>query len=200
MLEYSHNLLWLDKQCKHYSTIFSCNCRYSLMMSCWSKEAQERPIFSDVVKTISNYTEIIAGYLDINFNPFESSYSPTGSTAATAALTYVPDSPDSEKDALASSELLKNLEDSRQTKPCSKKPKSPKGTPKASPKISPKVSPKPSPRASPRISPRASPLLKLRKLKVDQSSTTSGVGIEICIESPSEYGSITSSNGLLSVT
>ena len=163
------------------------------MMSCWSKKAQERPFFSDVVKTISNYTEIIAGYLDINFNPFESSYSPTGSTA----LTTVPDSPDSEKDAFISSELL---EDYKQTKPSNKKSKSPKSTPKASPKMSPKVSPRPSPRASPRISPRASPLLKLRKLKVDQSPTTSGAGIEICIESPSEHGSVTSSNGLLSVT
>ena len=170
------------------------------MKSCWSKKAQERPFFSDVVKTISNYTEIIAGYLDINFNPFESSYSPTSSTAATAALTTILDSPDSEKDVLISSELLRKLEDPKQTKPCNKKPKSPKGTPKASPKMSPKVSPRPSPSgASPRISPLPSPLLKLRKLKVDQSPTTSGAAIEICIESPSEDGSVTSSNGLLSV-
>ena len=174
------------------------------MRSCWSKKAQERPFFSEVVKTISNYTEIIAGYLDINFNPFESSYSPTGSTAATAALTTIPDSPDSEKDVLVSSELLRKLidhEDSKQTKQCNKKPKSPKSTPKASPKMSPKVSPRPSPSgASPRISPRASPLLKIRKLKVDQSPTPSGTRIEICIESPSEDGSPTSSHGLLSAT
>lgn len=171
------------------------------MRSCWLKRAEERPYFSDVVKTISNYTEIIAGYLDVNFNPFESSFSPTGSTAA-AALTTVPDSPDSEKDVLVSSELLSKLvqEDSKpETKPCIKKPKSPKGTPKASPKMSPKVSPRPSPKASPRISPLASPLLKIRKLKVDQSPTMSGARIEICIESPSEDGSVTSSNGLLSV-
>jgi hypothetical protein len=173
------------------------------MRSCWSKTPQERPFFSDIVKTISNYTEIIAGYLDINFNPFQSSYSPTGSTAATAALTAIPDSPDSEKNVLVSSELLRKLiqEDSKETKPSNKKSKSPKSTPKVSPKMSPKVSPRPSPSGpSPRISPRASPLLKIRKLKVDQSPTPSGARIEISIESPSEDGSITSSNGLLSVT
>ena len=173
------------------------------MRSCWLKKPQERPFFSDIVKTISNYTEIIAGYLDINFNPFESSYSPTGSTAASAALTTIPDSPDSEQNVLVSSELLRNLiqEDCKQAKPCNKKQKSPKSTPKASPKMSPKVSPRPSPSgASPRISPRASPLLKIRKLKVDHSPTTSGAKIEICVESPSEEGSVTSTNGLLSVT
>ena len=124
------------------------------MMSCWKKQSSDRPSFSDVVTTISNYTEAIAGYLDINFNPFESTHNPPDSEAATNGK---------------------------------KKSKSPKGSPKVSPKVSPKGSPKTSPRpssrASPHISPRASPLLKVRD---DQLSTTSSVGIEIRIENPSE--------------
>ena len=169
------------------------------MRSCWLKKPQERPFFSDVVKTISNYTEIIAGYLDINFNPFESSYSQTGGTAATVALTTISDSLDSKNNVLVSSELLRKLiqKDSKQTKPCNKKLNSLKSTAKASPKMPPGPSPS---GASPSISPQASPLPKIRKLKVDQSSTTSGARIEICMESPSEDGGVTSSNGLLSAT
>lgn len=157
------------------------------MMKCWSKLPEERPPFSEIVTTVSNYTECIAGYLDINFNPFKSTHDLTN-TDSPAPTTL--DSPDDKKDVLISAELLAKLNSSKQTKD-KKKSKSPRGTPKASPK----ASPRPSPRASPRISPRASPLLKIRKLKEDQASTTSG--IEIRIESPSEDGSVTS--GLLSV-
>ena len=153
-------------------------------MKCWSKLPDERPPFSEIVTTVSNYTECIAGYLDINFNPFKSTHDLTN-TDSPAATTL--DSPTNEKDVLISAELLAKL---KQTKD-KKKSKSPRGTPKASPK----ASPRPSPRASPRISPRASPLLKIRKLKEDQLSTTSGFVIRI--ESPSEDGSVTS--GLLSV-
>lgn len=43
------------------------------MMWCWAKQPDERPRFSDIVTTISKYTEIIVCYqLDINFNPFKS--------------------------------------------------------------------------------------------------------------------------------
>ena len=156
-------------------------------MKCWSKLPDERPPFSEIVTTVSNYTECIAGYLDINFNPFKSTHDLTNTDSPAAATL---DSPTDEKDVLISAELLAKLNSSKQTKD-KKKSKSPRGTPKASPR----ASPRPSPRASPRISPRASPLLKIRKLKEDQLSTTSG--IEIRIESPSEDGSITS--GLLSV-
>lgn len=167
------------------------------MMSCWAKEPDDRrPCFSDIVTKISKYAEAIAGYLDIDFNPFKSAHSLSDSEAA--AATAVPDSPDDDKDLKVSVELLAKQLDSCKTKSKdTKKSKSPKVSPKVTPKSSPKASPKPSPRASPRLSPRASPLLKLRKLKDDQLSLTSNPGIEIRIESPSEDGSITS--GLLSV-
>ena len=42
------------------------------MMKCWAKQPDGRPSFSDIVISISKYTEVIAGYLDINFNPFKS--------------------------------------------------------------------------------------------------------------------------------
>ena len=161
------------------------------MMKCWSKEPDDRPPFTEIVTTISKYTECIAGYLDVNFNPFKSTHDLTN-TDSPAAAAATPDSPEDEKDILISAELLAKLNSSKTTKD-KKKSKSPKGTPKASPK----ASPRPSPRASPRISPRASPLLKIRKLKEDQVSTSSSAGIVIHIESPSEDGSITS--GLLSV-
>ena len=166
------------------------------MMNCWAKKPEDRPAFSEIAKNISNYTEAIAGYLDINFNPFKSSHDLPDNEAAAASATL--NSPDNEKDVLISAELLAKQLDSKKTKDKNrKKSKSPKGSPRVTPKVTPKSSPKPSPRASPRVSPRASPLLKLRKLKDDQSSTTSSAGIEIRIESPSEDGSVTS--GLLSV-
>ena len=158
------------------------------MVSCWNKEPDNRPGFADIVTKISNYTEAIAGYLDINFNPFKSIHTLPDNEAA--AATTVLNSPDNEKDILISAELL-----AKQTKSKDKKKaKSKKGS--VSPKVTPKSTPKPSPRSSPRISPRVSPLLKLRKLKDDQLSASS-VGIEIHIESPSEDGSVKS--GLLSV-
>ena len=163
------------------------------MVSCWNKEPDNRPGFADIVTKISNYTEAIAGYLDINFNPFKSIHTLPDNEAA--AATTVLDSPDNEKDILISAELLAKQMDANKTKSKDKKKaKSKKGS--VSPKVTPKSTPKPSPRSSPRISPRSSPLLKLRKLKDDQLSASS-VGIEIHIESPSEDGSVKS--GLLSV-
>ena len=143
------------------------------MMSCWAKKPEDRPAFSEVVKTISNYTEAIAGYLDINFNPFKSSHDLPDNEAAAASATL--NSPDNEKDVLISAELLAKQLDSKKTKDKNKK--------------SPKSSPKPSPRASPSASPQTSPLLKVRKMKGDQISATSSTGIEIRIDSPSEDGS-----------
>ena len=162
------------------------------MMNCWAKQPEGRPSFSDVVTIISKYTEVIAGYLDINFNPFQSTSNLADGN--TAAADDVPISPDDEKDIMISAELLaKQLYSSKAKTKEKKKTKSPKPSPKATPKSSPKPSPKPSPKASP----RSSPLLKLRKLKEDQLSTSSSTGIEIRIQSPSEDGSVTS--GLLSV-
>ena len=175
------------------------------MMKCWAKQPDERSLFSEVVTSISNYTEAIAGYLDINFNPFESIHDQLGNESK--AATDVINCPDIEENVLISAELLAKQMSSNKTKTkdtsSCKKSKSSRGstvsprvTPKSSPKVTPKSTPKPSPRSSPRISPRSSPLLKLRKLKDDQLSASS-VGIEIHIESPSEDGSVKS--GLLSV-
>ena len=77
--------------------------RYTLMMNCWGKLPEKRPSFSDIVLTVSKYTEIIAGYLDINFNPFTSTHDLTSNEAAAASV--VPDSPDNDKDILISAEL-----------------------------------------------------------------------------------------------
>ena len=158
------------------------------MMNCWDKLPDKRPSFSDVVTSISNYTEVIAGYLDINFNPFESTSSGVSNAAAAISITTVPD-PDpyvTTKDKLGSTELLSESNKVK-TKSNNKKSKSPKD----SPKVSPNTSRKPSPKTSPRISPRASPLFKLRKFKDDhqtlsttKSAPKSTAGIEIRIESP----------------
>ena len=47
---------------------------YSLMMSCWSPDPEQRPTFSEIVKVLSCYTETLAGYLDMISNPFVSSF------------------------------------------------------------------------------------------------------------------------------
>jgi hypothetical protein len=149
------------------------------MMNCWSKQPEDRPSFSDTVISISKYTEVIAGYLDINFNPFTSTHDLSSTERATA--TTVAESPDNDRDILISAEALANQLDSNKIKSKDEGKKKSK---------SPKVSPRPSPKASPSASPRASPLLKLRKPKEDQVSTTSSTGIEIRIQSPSEDGSV----------
>ena len=174
------------------------------MMSCWTKQPNDRPNFNIIVTKISNYTEAIAGYLDINcFNPFKSTHSLYDNEGA-AAVTTIPSSPCYEKDVLDSTELLEQQSPSNKikSKDDSTKGKSPKGSPKVTPKVtpkpSPKSSPKPSPRASPRMSPRTSPLLKLKKAKGEQQSTTSSTGIEIHIQSPSPDDD-SATSGLLSV-
>ena len=143
--------------------------RYSLMMSCWAEQPNDRPNFNNIVTNISNYAEAIAGYLNLNcFNPFKSTHSLYDNAAA---ITTIPSSPCYEKDVLDSTELLEQQSPSNKvkSKDDSTKGKSPKGSPKVTPKVtpksSPKSSPKPSPRASPRMSPRTSPLLKLKKTK-----------------------------------
>ena len=93
------------------------------MMKCWTKKPEDRPSFSDVVTTISSYTETIAGYLDINFNPFESKESPDNDKAV-LALAGPPESiPDS--NSSTSGKTDKN------------KAKSPKSSPAVSPRGSP---------------------------------------------------------------
>lgn len=120
------------------------------MMSCWARHPDDRPTFSEIVKKISSYTEVIAGYLDINFNPFETKYKQTGTQAAT------------ERDVLVSADILAKKLTSDKVK--SKDEKN---------------SMKSSPRASPCASPQSSPLLNVRKLSEEQVSSTSGIEIHI---------------------
>ena len=50
------------------------------MLKCWNSDADERPSFSTLVKFISGFAEMTAGYLDVsNYNPFEASI-PTATT------------------------------------------------------------------------------------------------------------------------
>ena len=45
--------------------------RYSIMLKCWSIDPDERPPFSDLARSISEFAEMTAGYLDMtNYNPF----------------------------------------------------------------------------------------------------------------------------------
>ena len=44
------------------------------MLKCWNSNPNERPSFSTLVKFISGFAEMTAGYLDVsNYNPFEAS-------------------------------------------------------------------------------------------------------------------------------
>ena len=44
------------------------------MLKCWNSDPNERPSFSTLVKFISGFAEMTAGYLDVsNYNPFEAS-------------------------------------------------------------------------------------------------------------------------------
>ena len=40
------------------------------MMECWRAAPDDRPSFKELHTTTSKYTERIAGYLEIGFNPF----------------------------------------------------------------------------------------------------------------------------------
>jgi len=41
------------------------------MLKCWSIDPDERPPFSDLARSISEFAEMTAGYLDMtNYNPF----------------------------------------------------------------------------------------------------------------------------------
>ena len=44
------------------------------MVKCWAFEPSCRPTFSDIYGYLSNYLEKFAGYLEMNFNPFENKY------------------------------------------------------------------------------------------------------------------------------
>ena len=40
------------------------------MMKCWEAEPNDRPSFKELHKATSKYTEHVAGYLELGFNPF----------------------------------------------------------------------------------------------------------------------------------
>ena len=40
------------------------------MMKCWETALEDRPSFKELHKATSKYTEHIAGYLEIGYNPF----------------------------------------------------------------------------------------------------------------------------------
>ena len=41
------------------------------MLKCWNSDPDERPPFSDLVRSISGFAEMTAGYLDMStYNPF----------------------------------------------------------------------------------------------------------------------------------
>ena len=46
-------------------------CRYLVMMNCWKASPKERPSFREIHKDLSMFTERVAGYLDMGFNPFK---------------------------------------------------------------------------------------------------------------------------------
>ena len=132
------------------------------MMNCWIKLPDERPSFRDVVSTISDYTELIAGYLDIScYNPFESTYTSIGSnTAATESL-------DNDRDTIANSVSTEQLVHDTDSGNDTKKQRA----------LS---------KSSPCASPQASSTLKFNKLTDEEPSTASSAGIEIRIQSPSQ--------------
>ena len=39
------------------------------MMNCWAATPDNRPSFKELYKDISRYTECIAGYLELEYNP-----------------------------------------------------------------------------------------------------------------------------------
>ena len=50
------------------------------MLKCWNSDPNERPSFSTLMKSVSGFAEMTAGYLDVsNYNPFEASI-PTATT------------------------------------------------------------------------------------------------------------------------
>ena len=40
--------------------------RYSLMLSCWEMDPDQRPSFSTLVRMVSNLLEVIADYLPVD--------------------------------------------------------------------------------------------------------------------------------------
>jgi len=136
-------------------SLIGCVCpflRYSLMLRCWAAQADARPAFKDVVQILSGYTETLAGYLDMNSNPFIPGPEVADNLAPPNRL----------------SALYYNIAAKLTGKSPATRRRSPRSSPHASPSItpclSPRVSPKGTPRATPRVSPEPDPVVKTYNL------------------------------------
>lgn len=94
------------------------------MEKCWCTNPNKRPAFNEIATTLSGYTETLAGYLDMNFNPFVSDQE----QKLTENGGY---------DILTRPDQLAALYDK-----LPRKSKSPRSSPRASPRISPLPSPR----------------------------------------------------------
>ena len=43
---------------------------YEIMLQCWKLSPEDRPTFEQICSNVSKFIERIAGYLEIEFNPF----------------------------------------------------------------------------------------------------------------------------------
>ena len=76
------------------------------MMDCWAKQPDKRPSFTKIITAISKYTEVIAGYLDVDFNPFQPAHMAVGNAAtAEDVIDDVLPSSDNDKNIMANSQL-----------------------------------------------------------------------------------------------
>lgn len=96
------------------------------MLNCWATDPNRRPSFSEAATTLSGYIETLAGYLDMNYNPFTN-----------APEQQKPLENGFNNDVLAHPEQLAALYDNI--------PRNKSKSPRASPRASPRVSPLPSP-------------------------------------------------------
>ena len=137
------------------------------MMNCWAKLPDERPSFSDIVSTISSYTELVAGYLDIScYNPFESIYASIDSDATATG------SSDNDRDTIANSasteQLVHNADSGNNINSDNSDRKKQRALSKS----------------SSCASPQASPMRRFSKLKDEEPSTASNACVEIQVQSP----------------
>lgn len=132
--------------------------RYSIMMTCWSPNPNERPTFKEIVKILSGYTETLAGYLDMNSNPFISSceFQRDGDRPSEGLM--VPN----KLTALYYNVTSKLRGRSRSPKSKSKSPKSsPRASPRISPQVSPRISPRPEPACNAKDDVPSTPVIKI---------------------------------------
>ncbi len=141
------------------------------MQRCWEKSPDRRPTFSDLVETISEYTEKIAGYLDISlYNPFVATYEEIRSPEDEQIV--------SDPDQVV--RCMKNKDNKLKSTPCNSTLNSPVRSPYFTP------------RGSPRTSPMASPILSRNRpapgILSWHASPQPHIGIRNHVETPSQTG------------